>query len=198
MDAGANMGGKSTLLRTCCTAVIMAQVGCYIPATAATLSPVDGIFTRIGAHDRIMSGQSTFMVEMSETAMGLAVAGRNSLMILDELGRGTSTVDGYALAYAVLKHVTRETRCRVLFATHYHNLTLEPDICNSVQMGHMATQLDSTGGLLPLYQLQPRPAPRGSCGIEVGAVAGLPAEVVARAMQMAAALEQHTAEVMGQ
>eukprot|EP00958_Prasinococcus_capsulatus_P028491 scaffold6844_cov357-Prasinococcus_capsulatus_cf.AAC.3 len=124
---GPNMGGKSTLLRSTCLAVILAQMGCYVPAQRAVLSPVDTIFTRLGASDRIMSGESTFMVECRETASILRSATANSLVILDELGRGTATFDGYAVAYAVLRHLTERVNCRMLFATHYHPLT--QDLC---------------------------------------------------------------------
>ncbi|GLC58458.1 DNA mismatch repair protein msh6 [Pleodorina starrii] len=122
---GANMGGKSTLLRAAGLAVVMAQLGCYVPAAAARLDPVDRIFTRMGAHDRIMSGESTFQVEMGEAAAGVLSASRASLLVLDELGRGTATHDGQAVAGAVLEHLTRELGCRTLFATHYHGLAAE-------------------------------------------------------------------------
>ncbi|GBG81276.1 hypothetical protein CBR_g31950 [Chara braunii] len=122
---GPNMGGKSTLLRATCLAVIMAQIGCYVSAERCTLSPVDAIFTRLGARDNILAGESTFMVECNETASVLRDATSNSLVVLDELGRGTSTFDGYAIAYGVLKHLTSKLDCRLLFATHYHGLTVE-------------------------------------------------------------------------
>lgn len=118
------MGGKSTLLRQTCLAVVLAQIGCYVPAEECTLTPVDRIFTRIGAHDNITRGQSTFMVEMEETALLLNCATSSSLLILDELGRGTSTFDGYAIAYAVLDEIARR-KCRTMFSTHYHMLTEE-------------------------------------------------------------------------
>jgi len=105
---GPNMGGKSTLLRQTCIAVIMAQMGAYVPAACCRMRPVDRIFTRIGASDRIMAGQSTFMVELSETSIILQNATSRSLVILDELGRGTSTFDGYAIAYSVLCHLVKQ------------------------------------------------------------------------------------------
>jgi len=119
---GPNMGGKSTFLRQSCIAVIMAQVGCYVPAESCTLSPVDRIFTRMGADDNIMGGASTFFVELSEASVTLQNATRDSLVVMDELGRGTSTFDGVAIAYAVARHLSREVRCRTLFTTHYHSL----------------------------------------------------------------------------
>ncbi|KAI7863174.1 muts domain V-domain-containing protein [Spinellus fusiger] len=122
---GPNMGGKSTLLRQTCIAVIMAQLGCYVPARSATLTPCDRIYTRIGANDNIMAGQSTFMVELSETAKILKNATSHSMVILDELGRGTSTHDGYAIAYAVLHELITHIGCLGIFATHYQNLCYE-------------------------------------------------------------------------
>lgn len=122
---GPNMGGKSTLLRQTCLAVIMAQLGCHVPASKCRLTPVDRIFTRIGASDNILAGQSTFMVELAETSKILSEATSNSLVILDELGRGTSTFDGYAIAFAVLHHLINNVRCLGLFSTHYATLTKE-------------------------------------------------------------------------
>lgn len=120
---GPNMGGKSALLRATCLAVIMAQLGCYVPCENCVLSVVDIIFTRLGATDRIMAGESTFFIECTETASVLHNATQDSLVILDELGRGTSTFDGYAIAYAVFRHLIEKVNCRLLFATHYHPLT---------------------------------------------------------------------------
>eukprot|EP00741_Cyanophora_paradoxa_P001422 tig00000489_g1375.t1 len=120
---GPNMGGKSTLLRQACVAVVMAQVGCFVPAEECVLSPVDRLFTRIGAADRILAGESTFAVELHETAGVLRHATQDSLVILDELGRGTLTFDGVSIAHAVLHTLAASTRCRTLFSTHYHMLT---------------------------------------------------------------------------
>lgn len=119
---GPNMGGKSTLLRQTCIAVIMAQIGCFVPAESVTLTPVDRIFTRIGASDRILEGKSTFYVEMEETRNIISFATFKSLAIVDELGRGTSTFDGYSIAHAVLKYLVNRIKCRSLFSTHYHML----------------------------------------------------------------------------
>eukprot|EP01122_Echinamoeba_exundans_P011099 TRINITY_DN4299_c0_g1_i2.p1 TRINITY_DN4299_c0_g1~~TRINITY_DN4299_c0_g1_i2.p1 ORF type:complete len:1136 (-),score=256.23 TRINITY_DN4299_c0_g1_i2:4242-7649(-) len=138
---GPNMGGKSTLLRQVCIGVVMAQIGCYVMAESMKLSPVDRIFTRIGASDNIFEGQSTFLVELLETASVCNFASKNSLVILDELGRGTSTHDGYAIAFAVLDHLLKRVRCRTLFSTHYHKLTDEwkgQEIGRDLQVCHMA------------------------------------------------------------
>jgi DNA mismatch repair protein MSH6 len=131
------MGGKSTLLRQNCIAAIMAQMGCYVAAESFRLSPVDRIFTRVGASDNILEGQSTFFVELSETSTMLKHATKHSLVILDELGRGTSTFDGNAIAYAVVRNLTRTTGCRTLFATHYHTLVEEFIEDPRVVLGHM-------------------------------------------------------------
>ena len=186
---GANTGGKSTLLRSACLAVIMAQVGAYVPCTEATLAPVDRIFTRMGAQDRIVSGESTFCVEMTETAAVLRHAQRSSLVILDELGRGTSTHDGHAIAAAVAWWLTQTTQCRMLFATHYHALNHDANVLAAgAVLGHMESSVDDSG-LVPSYQLMPGPAPQGSCGIAVAAKAGLPAGLVQQAQRMAKVLE---------
>lgn len=116
------MGGKSTLLRQTCLGVILAQIGCYVPAQSCKLTPVDRVFTRIGASDRILEGKSTFFIEMEETVNILKQATRNSLVIVDELGRGTSTFDGYAIANAVLKYLVTRIKCLALFSTHHHML----------------------------------------------------------------------------
>ena len=119
---GPNMGGKSTLLRQTCLAVILAQMGCFVPAEKFILTPVDRIFTRLGASDRILEGKSTFFIEMEETKNILQYGTNRSLAIVDELGRGTSTFDGYSIAYSVLNYMLKKIECRCLFATHYHML----------------------------------------------------------------------------
>ena len=119
---GPNMGGKSTILRQNCLAAILAQIGCFVPCSSFRLTPVDRIFTRLGASDRILEGKSTFFVEMEETRNILSQATFKSLAILDELGRGTSTFDGYSIAHAVLNYITNNIKCRCLFSTHYHML----------------------------------------------------------------------------
>ncbi|KAI9280014.1 muts domain V-domain-containing protein [Sporodiniella umbellata] len=134
---GPNMGGKSTILRQTCVAIILAQIGGYVPAKSCRLTPCDRIFTRIGANDNIMGGQSTFMVEMSETSKILKEATSRSMVILDELGRGTSTFDGYAIAYSVLHHLCTHTGCLGMFATHYQALCKEFDNNPEINNMHM-------------------------------------------------------------
>ena len=114
------MGGKSTLLRTSCLIVIMAQIGCYVPAEECEFSVVDQIFTRVGASDKILENKSTFFLELEETKYVIDRASKHSLVIMDELGRGTSTFDGYSLAYSVLRYLHSTINCRLLFTTHYH------------------------------------------------------------------------------
>lgn len=135
------MGGKSTLLRQACINVIMAQMGSLCPAERFTLSPVDRIFTRIGASDRILEGKSTFYVELEETAQILHHATPRSFCIVDELGRGTSTFDGMAIASAVLKYLIKRKHCRTLFSTHYHILSSDFMLYNEVRHFHMGYQL---------------------------------------------------------
>ena len=182
---GPNMGGKSTLLRQTCICVIMAQLGCHVPAEKFALTPVDRIFTRIGASDRILEGQSTFFVELSETATILNHATSRSLVILDELGRGTSTFDGVAIAAAVVEKLCKDIRCRVMFATHYHSLIEEFRGHPDVSLGNMSCKLqessDHAGAkVLFLYQIL-----AGSCndsyGLNVARLAKLPLEILQRA-----------------
>jgi DNA mismatch repair protein MSH6 len=120
----------------------MAQLGCYVPAKSCEMSPVDRIFTRIGAHDNIMQGQSTFMVELLETSKILKEATPHSMVVLDELGRGTSTFDGYAIAYSVLHYLLNYIGCIGLFATHYHSLTVDFGDNKRIRNAHMACQVD--------------------------------------------------------
>nr|GMC63448.1 DNA mismatch repair protein MSH7 isoform X1 [Ipomoea batatas] len=174
---GPNMGGKSTLLRATCLAVVMAQMGCYVPCEAFTLSLVDIIFTRLGATDRIMTGESTFFIECRETASVLQNATQNSLVLLDELGRGTSTFDGYAIAYAVFRHLVEIVNCRLLFATHYHALTKEFGSHPHVILKHMACSFKSNQELVFLYRLASGACPE-SYGMQVALMAGIPQEVV--------------------
>ncbi|KAK7396957.1 hypothetical protein VNO78_18120 [Psophocarpus tetragonolobus] len=181
---GPNMGGKSTLLRQVCLTVILAQVGADVPAESFDLSPVDRIFVRMGAKDNIMAGQSTFLTELSETATMLLSATRNSLVALDELGRGTATSDGQAIAESVLEHLVRKVQCRGLFSTHYHRLAInylkDPKVC----LCHMACQVG--GGIAGLdevtflYRLTPGACPK-SYGVNVARIAGLPTSVLQKA-----------------
>ncbi|KAK7380013.1 hypothetical protein VNO78_32344 [Psophocarpus tetragonolobus] len=182
---GPNMGGKSTLLRSTCLAVIMAQLGCYVPCESCVLSVVDIIFTRLGAKDRIMTGESTFFIECTETASVLQNATQDSLVILDELGRGTSTFDGYAIAYAVFRHLIEKVNCRMLFATHYHPLTKEFASHPRVTMQHMACAFKSKSDthsmrdqeLVFLYRLASGACPE-SYGLQVALMAGIPEKTV--------------------
>uniref|UniRef100_A0A803NYY0 DNA mismatch repair proteins mutS family domain-containing protein n=1 Tax=Cannabis sativa TaxID=3483 RepID=A0A803NYY0_CANSA len=181
---GPNMGGKSTLLRSTCLAVILAQLGCYVPGEMCVLSLVDTVFTRLGATDRIMTGESTFFIECTETASILHHATQDSLVILDELGRGTSTFDGYAIAYAVFRHLIEKVNCRLLFATHYHPLTKEFASHPHVLVQHMACyfkpkseSFSQNEDLVFLYQLTSGACPE-SYGLQVATMAGIPQKVV--------------------
>nr|XP_043629130.1 DNA mismatch repair protein MSH7 [Erigeron canadensis] len=189
---GPNMGGKSTILRATCLAVVLAQLGCYVPCEMCVLSPVDIIFTRLGATDRIMTGESTFLIECTETASVLQNATQDSLVILDELGRGTSTFDGYAIAYAVFRHLVEKVNCRLLFATHYHPLTKEFALHPHVMLQHMACTFKSISNnsastnqeLVFLYRLTNGACPE-SYGMQVALMAGIPKKVVETAMKKA-------------
>ncbi|KAF8387740.1 hypothetical protein HHK36_026394 [Tetracentron sinense] len=181
---GPNMGGKSTLLRQVCLTVILAQLGADVPAESFELSPVDRIFVRMGAKDHIMAGQSTFLTELSETSSMLASATRNSLVALDELGRGTSTSDGQAIAESVLEHFVRKVDCRGMFSTHYHRLAVDYQKDPKVSLCHMACQVgDGVGGVEEvtfLYRLTPGACPK-SYGVNVARLAGLPDSVLLKA-----------------
>eukprot|EP00347_Sterkiella_histriomuscorum_P021958 403332180 len=175
---GPNMGGKSTLLRQTCIAVILAQIGCYVPAQSIKLNPVDRIFTRIGASDRILEGKSTFYVEMEETKNIIQFATFKSLAIVDELGRGTSTFDGYSIAHAVLKYLVNNIRCRSLFATHYHMLLDEFRGARGVKSYHMACRAnEDKDEVMFLYRFEKGECPT-SFGINVARMAGIPKNVL--------------------
>nr|CAB3471982.1 unnamed protein product [Digitaria exilis] len=184
---GPNMGGKSTIMRATCLTIVLAQLGCYVPCTSCELTLADSIFTRLGATDRIMSGESTFLVECTETASVLQNATEDSLVLLDELGRGTITFDGYAIAYAVFRHLVERVRCRLLFATHYHSLTKEFASHPHVSLQHMACMFRPRSGdgngekeLTFLYRLTSGACPE-SYGLQVATMAGIPKVVVERA-----------------
>jgi DNA mismatch repair protein MSH6 len=164
---GANAAGKSTVLRMACIAVILAQVGCFVPCVAARMTPVDRIMSRLGAHDNILAGQSTFMVELSETKKILSEATPRSLVILDELGRGTSSHDGVAVAQAVLHHVATHTGCIGFFATHYHSLAAEFSSHPEISPKRMAIMVDDTERRITfLYKLESGVA-EGSFGMHI-------------------------------
>ncbi|HKD80973.1 MAG TPA: DNA mismatch repair protein MutS [Candidatus Angelobacter sp.] len=178
---GPNMGGKSTYLRQTALMVLMAQMGGFVPARSARLPVTDRIFTRIGASDNLARGRSTFMVEMTETAAILNTATTRSLVLLDEIGRGTATYDGLAIAWAVIEYIHSTSRARTLFATHYHELT-ELDRLEGVKNFHVSVK-ENAGGIVFLRKVEPGRADR-SYGIEVAKLAGLPPEVVVRAREV--------------
>jgi DNA mismatch repair protein MutS len=184
---GPNMAGKSTVLRQVGLIVLMAQVGSFVPATRARMGVVDRLFTRVGASDNLVRGQSTFMVEMSETSAILHTASRRSLVLLDEIGRGTSTYDGISIAWAVSEHLHNSVGCKTIFATHYHELTQLADNLGAVR--NYNVQVREIGDqVLFLHRLQPGGADR-SYGIEVGRLAGLPTPVLERARELLRLLE---------
>jgi DNA mismatch repair protein MutS len=178
---GPNMGGKSTYLRQTALIVLMAQMGSFVPARSARLPIVDRIFTRIGAGDNLARGRSTFMVEMTETAAILNTATPKSLVLLDEIGRGTSTYDGLAIAWAVIEYIHAGSRAKTLFATHYHELT-ELERLDGVKNFHVSVK-ENAGGIVFLRKVEPGSADR-SYGIEVAKLAGLPPEVIVRAREV--------------
>ena len=192
---GPNMGGKSTFLRQNALIVLMAQAGSFVPATSARLSLVDRLFSRVGASDNLARGRSTFMVEMVETAAILAQATDRSFVILDEVGRGTSTYDGLALAWAVVEAVHEVNRCRCLFATHYHELTRLAEKLAALSL-HNVRAREWKGDLVLLHELAEGPADR-SYGIAVARLAGLPPAVLARAKDVLARLEAGKARTGG-
>lgn len=187
---GPNMAGKSTVLRQVALICILAQMGGFVPAASARLGLCDRIFSRVGASDNLAMGQSTFMVEMTETARILRQAGKRSLVILDEIGRGTSTFDGLSLAWAVAEELARrQGGIRTLFATHYHELTVLEDRLPGVRNYNIAIK-EWKGDIVFLRRMVPGPADR-SYGIEVARLAGVPASVVVRAKEILAVLERH-------
>ena len=179
---GPNMGGKSTYLRQAALIVIMAQMGSFVPATQAHLPITDRIYTRIGASDNLARGRSTFLVEMSEVAAILNTATPSSLILLDEVGRGTATFDGLSIAWAVVEHLQSQTHARTLFATHYHELTELAELLPGVKNIHVAVR-ETPGGIIFLKRVEAGSADR-SYGIEVARLAGLPREVIERAREI--------------
>jgi len=183
---GPNMGGKSTYLRQTALIVILAQMGSFVPARSARLGVVDRVFTRIGASDNLARGRSTFMVEMTETAAILHTATARSLILLDEVGRGTSTYDGLAIAWAAIEYLHARVRAKTLFATHYFELTELAEQLAGVKNYHVSVK-ETGGGIVFLRKVEPGAADR-SYGIEVAKLAGLPNEVIGRAREV---LAQH-------
>jgi DNA mismatch repair protein MutS len=184
---GPNMAGKSTILRQIGLIALIAQVGSFVPASRATIGIVDRIFTRVGASDNLVRGQSTFMVEMAETSAILHTATPRSLVLLDEIGRGTSTYDGVSIAWAVSEHLHDRTGAKTVFATHYHELTQLSDELPAVRNFNVAVR-EVGEQVLFLHRLQPGGADR-SYGIEVGRLAGLPPAVIGRAREVLGLLE---------
>ena len=186
---GPNMSGKSTFLRQVALIVLMAQIGSFVPASSAKIGLVDRIFTRIGAQDEIFAGQSTFMVEMTETANILNHATPRSLLILDEIGRGTSTYDGLSIAWAVVEYIHNHpgVRSRTLFATHYHELTQLAEMLPGIRNYNVAVT-ESSGTVVFLHKIVPGGSDR-SYGIHVAQLAGLPAPVIQRASEILKELE---------
>jgi DNA mismatch repair protein MutS len=184
---GPNMAGKSTLLRQVGLIVVLAQVGSFVPAAAATIGTCDRVFTRVGASDNLVRGQSTFMVEMAETSAILHMATSRSLVLLDEIGRGTSTYDGVSIAWSVSEHVHDAIGCKTVFATHYHELTQLADELAGLRNFNVGVR-EVGDQIIFLHRLQPGGADR-SYGIEVGRLAGLPSTVIQRAKAVLQLLE---------
>jgi DNA mismatch repair protein MutS len=186
---GPNMGGKSTYLRQAALLCLMAQMGSFVPAEKARLPVLDRIYTRIGASDNLARGRSTFLVEMAETATILHTATPRSLVLLDEVGRGTATFDGLAIAWAVVEYLHAHTQAKTLFATHYHELTELADLLPGVKNVHVSVR-EAGSDIVFLRRVEPGSADK-SYGIEVAKLAGLPREVIERARQVLARHEQH-------
>ena len=188
---GPNMGGKSTILRQVCILSILAQIGCYVPASSCSFSVVDRVFTRLGASDKLSEGKSTFFIEMEETANILKYGTQNSLAIIDELGRGTSTFDGVAIAYSTLRYIMKRLGCRTLFATHYHVLLDEFRGDHMIGFYHMGSRIDHENGrIVFLYRLA-----EGECsnsfGLNIAKLSGLGMVIVKRAKEKADEFEKN-------
>jgi DNA mismatch repair protein MutS len=193
---GPNMAGKSTLMRQAALAVLLAQAGGFVPADDAVLGVHDAVLTRIGAADDIAEGASTFMVEMRETAWLLEHATPRTLVLLDEIGRGTSTYDGLSIAWAVIEALHDQARCLCLFATHYHELTALSEKLPRLRNAHVAVR-EWGQDIVFVHRLAPGPTNR-SHGIAVARLAGLPAEVIERARRILAQLEKSAQAVQQQ
>jgi DNA mismatch repair protein MutS len=204
---GPNMAGKSTYIRQVALLVLLAQAGSFIPAKAATIGIVDRIFTRVGAADDLAGGQSTFMVEMTETANILHHAGESSLVILDEIGRGTSTLDGLALAWAIAEFLAFTTKCRTLFATHYHELTELAEVVPTPSSAGGAATMSGVANynvlvrewedqIIFMHRIAPGSADK-SYGVHVARLAGVPRSVITRARQLMNQLAVHVGKAGG-
>lgn len=185
---GPNMSGKSTYMRQIALIAILAQIGCYVPASEAVLPIFDQVFTRIGAADDLISGQSTFMVEMLEAKNAISNATQNSLILFDEIGRGTSTYDGMALAQAIIEYIHTNIGAKTLFSTHYHELTILEDELSKLKNIHVSA-IEHNGKVVFLHKIKEGPADK-SYGIHVAQLAGLPSGLISRANEILTALEQ--------
>jgi DNA mismatch repair protein MutS len=192
---GPNASGKSCYLRQVGLIQLMAQTGSYVPAASARLGICDRIFTRVGAVDDLATGQSTFMVEMNETANILNHATAKSLVLLDEIGRGTATFDGLSIAWAVAEYLATEIQARTIFATHYHELNELASLLSNVA-NYQVTVKELPEQIIFLHQVQPGGADK-SYGIEAGRLAGLPAVVIQRAKQVMGQIEKHSKIAVG-
>lgn len=190
---GPNMGGKSTYMRQIALCVIMAQIGSFVPCDSANLPVFDQIFTRIGASDDLISGQSTFMVEMLEANNALRYATRDSLIIFDEIGRGTATFDGMAIAQSMIEYIATHIKCITLFSTHYHELTMMDESFH-IQNVHASASVEGDR-IVFLYQIKPGRSHR-SYGINVAQLAKLPDEVIARSKIILKSLEDNNIETV--
>ena len=185
---GPNMSGKSTYMRQLALIAIMAQIGCYVPASHANIPIFDQIFTRIGAADDLVSGHSTFMVEMMETNYALEHATQDSLILLDEIGRGTATFDGMALAQSIIEYVHDKVGAKTLFSTHYHELTQLESQCPHLENRHVRAE-EHQGQLIFMHKVMEGPSDK-SYGIHVAEIAKLPSSLISRAKDLLTALEK--------
>ena len=185
---GPNMGGKSTYMRQNALIVLLAHTGSFVPAKSASIGPIDRIFTRIGAGDDLTQGKSTFMVEMTETAQILHNASKNSLVLMDEIGRGTSTYDGMALAWACARHLVNTNNCYTLFATHYFELTALNQDYKQIENVHLDA-VEHGNKIIFMHRVKEGPASR-SYGLQVAALAGVPAKVLKSASYYLEELEK--------
>ncbi|MFQ9924410.1 MAG: DNA mismatch repair protein MutS [Beduini sp.] len=193
MITGPNMGGKSTYMRQITLTIIMAQIGCFVCAASANLPIVDKIFTRIGASDDLISGQSTFMVEMLEANKALQGATENSLIVFDEIGRGTATYDGMAIAQAIIEYIVNKIHCLTLFSTHYHELTELESTLGNIKNVHASVSEDGHD-IIFLYKVKPGKANK-SYGVNVAKLAHLPDSLLSRANDILMSLENNTVEI---
>ena len=193
MITGPNMGGKSTYMRQITLIVLMAHIGCFVPAESAVIGPIDRIFTRIGAHDDLSTGRSTFMVEMTEAANILNNATANSLVLMDEIGRGTSTFDGLSLAWAFAEYLATQKQAFTLFATHYFELTALPEKINTIANVHI-NAVEHGDKIIFLHSVKDGPANQ-SYGLQVAQLAGVPKNVITQARKKLHQLEQDARQV---